>query len=81
MTAVKNQGSCGSCWAFSATETIESREFLLAKNDLKTLAPQLLVSCENQKNGGKDMGCNGGLMENAFDWLSKSGNGMALETT
>ena len=38
---------------------------------------QDLVSCDNSKDGGEDQGCNGGLMDNAFEWIEK--NGIAAE--
>ena len=44
MHPVKNQGSCGSCWAFSATETTEST-YMIAGNDQVIMAPQELVDC------------------------------------
>jgi C1A family cysteine protease len=78
LTPVKNQGSCGSCWAFSTVETLESREKILNNKDLQVLSPQQLVDCENAAHGGKDQGCQGGLMENAFDWLNNKG--IALES-
>ena len=34
---------------------------------------QDLVSCDNSKDGGEDQGCNGGLMDNAFEWIEKNG--------
>jgi KDEL-tailed cysteine endopeptidase len=75
LTPVKNQGQCGSCWSFSAVETLESREFIIAKQPLKVLSEQELVDCERT---GQDHGCQGGEMENAFDWIIK--NGIALES-
>lgn len=66
LTEVKNQGSCGSCWAFSATETLESREKLNGK-DLVVLSEQQLVDCEHI-GSPPDQGCGGGEMTSAFKW-------------
>lgn len=71
LTAVKNQGSCGSCWAFSAIETLESYEKIKG-NDLVVLSEQQLVDCEHL-GSPKDAGCKGGEMTNAFTWLSSNG--------
>ena len=47
VTAVKNQGYCGSCWAFSVVEQVESDSMrLLGENDDFILSPQELVSCD-----------------------------------
>lgn len=75
-TAVKDQGYCGSCWAFSATEQVESdaiRSGLLTTAD--NLSPQQLVSCDTYAAG-----CSGGSTELAYYYIYSAG-GVALETT
>lgn len=66
-TPVKNQRSCGSCWAFSATEMIESMAFL-ATRTLPILAPQQMVSCDRSNSG-----CRGGWPSKAFDYVKRYG--------
>uniref|UniRef100_A0A7S3NAZ7 Uncharacterized protein n=1 Tax=Euplotes harpa TaxID=151035 RepID=A0A7S3NAZ7_9SPIT len=68
---VKNQGSCGSCWAFSATATFEARYALsLGKDHIDTyFSEQQLVDC--QKTGC--FGCSGGWMHLSFDYLKTHG--------
>ena len=61
ITAVKNQAQCGSCWAFSATETVESF-WALAGNGLVDLSPQQVTACTT----GSD-GCGGGYTSAAFN--------------
>jgi C1A family cysteine protease len=72
VTPVKDQGQCGSCWSFSTTGALEAVYFNKYKS-LQSFSEQQLVDCDNRRNGGKDMGCSGGLMDNAFSWISKHG--------
>jgi C1A family cysteine protease len=77
VTPVKNQGQCGSCWSFSTTGALEGA-YEIKYGTLESFSEQNFVDCDNRKGGGKDMGCNGGLMDNAFDWAAKNG-GVCLE--
>ena len=78
VTGVKNQGQCGSCWSFSTTGSLEGAYFN-KYNKLVSFSEQELVDCDNFKNGGRDHGCNGGLMDNAFKWIEGNG-GLCTES-
>lgn len=77
VTPVKDQGQCGSCWSFSTTGALEG-SYYIANGNLLSFSEQQLVDCDTRRNGGKDMGCNGGLMDNAFNWIEKN-DGLCLE--
>jgi cathepsin L len=77
ISPIKNQGGCGSCWAFASTEQVESF-VALSGAPLPILSPQHLVSCDsNPKHCGGTGGCGGSIPELAFDFVQA--NGLALE--
>jgi len=67
-TAVKNQEQCGSCWAFSATETVESANLIAGMSSVPNLSPQEIVDCDTA-----DAGCNGGDPREALQWVMSQG--------
>jgi cathepsin L len=74
VTPVKDQGQCGSCWAFSTTGGMEGA-WQIGTGKLTSMSEQQLVDCS--KNG--NMGCNGGSMEAGFQW--EEANNVATEAS
>jgi len=66
-TDIKDQGQCGSCWAFSTTETVESA-ILMKGGKPPNMAPQEIVDCDTQ-----DQGCGGGDPQEALGWVKDQG--------
>jgi cathepsin F len=73
VTPIKNQEQCGSCWAFSATEQIES-VWALAGHPIVALAPQQIVDCDKTCEG-----CGGGFTQRAYEYVISAG-GLEPET-
>merc|ERR1712232_878785 len=67
VSPVKDQGQCGSCWAFSTTEEIESQVFMTT-GKLPILSTQQIISCDKT-----DDGCDGGNTETAYAYVKKAG--------
>ena len=68
VTPVKNQAHCGGCWAFSTTGSVEGAYFL-ATGQLRSLSEQQLIDCSTKGNKG----CQGGIMEAAFQYIMANG--------
>jgi hypothetical protein len=75
LTPIKDQGQCGSCWAFGATAAIESYGKITGKYPLQPLAPQQITSCDKTSYG-----CQGGWAEHAFNYVVSAG-GIELESS
>lgn len=82
MGDVKDQGGCGSCWAFAATTTLEGTHAIKSNQDPVHLSEQQIVDCtlttnpDNERRFGKDYkahGCEGGWMQWAWSFMKDHG--------
>jgi len=77
ISPVKDQASCGSCWAFGSAEALESANFIKTGN-MPILSPQQIVDCApNPNECGGTGGCQGSIPELAYAWIKD--HGLALE--
>lgn len=68
VASVKDQGQCGSCWAFSAVGAVEGL-IAITTGNLTSFSEEEIVQC----NTSNDYGCYGGEMQNAFEWIAEHG--------
>jgi len=76
VTPVKDQESCGSCWAFSAIGALEGGWKLFGDKNLYNLSEQQLVDCSHDQG---NYGCGGGLMDNAFNYTMQYGSCLSTD--
>ncbi|PRW45530.1 cathepsin h [Chlorella sorokiniana] len=69
VTPVKNQGSCGSCWAFAAVAALESKALITGTKFSKDLSEQQMVDCINTATGYSSYGCNGGASTDVLRYV------------
>jgi len=68
---IRDQGQCGSCWAFAASESFSDRLAIATNGSTnEVLSPEELVSCDDK---GEDQGCDGGYPGDAFDYMQHTG--------
>merc|ERR1711957_656227 len=78
VTPVKDQGQCGSCWAFSTVASLEGAHFI-AKGELLSFSEQQLVDCAGLSSGYGNHGCKGGLQQYGYKYY-EDGHKAELES-
>eukprot|EP00667_Euglena_gracilis_P024118 EG_transcript_27535 len=81
LKVVRDQSSCGSCWAFSSTEAFNDRR-CIKYNETRLLSPEDTLSCCSGLSCGLSRGCHGGQPGAALRWMAKTGvvTGAGYET-
>ena len=74
VTAVKNQGGCGSCWTFGGVGGLETRYALITGGTLKTFSEQEYLDCVYE---GQRDGCGGGWMKDCYEYSAQAGGRLA----
>ena len=72
MNPIRNQGGCGSCWAFSVAGAVEGN-YAVSKGSSPVLSTQQLVDCDYDPNNGGNWGCSGGWMRHANSYWQTQG--------
>ncbi len=78
VSAIRDQGQCGSCWAFSGTSTLESA-VAIKSGKLYDLSEQQGVDCSTIRNGYSNMGCSGGMYDTLWKFVTDN-NGLCSES-
>jgi len=78
VTAIKDQARCGSCWTFGAVGGLETRYALVKNSTLRNFAEKEYLDCVYE---GVADGCNGGWMQDCYDYSAKNGGRLASTAT
>lgn len=79
VSPIQDQGQAGTCYTFSTAAAVESA-MAIKSGVLTKLSEQQIVDCSTIKNGGPNMGVNGGQISATFEWIGKT-NGLCTEAS